>query len=151
MIRGVWLLLVPALLVAPLLHASPNRDVCAFYLEREKHSGCGPSGYYLRFGHKFCSLFAQHEAQLSPNGRAWMHRTRECLIQELAAVGGEISCHAVPAVAAEHHLYCYEVTRHCDLSIRDRAVMMRLTSSHLREAAEFLGLTVINARCVLPF
>ncbi|KAF5334242.1 hypothetical protein D9758_017095 [Tetrapyrgos nigripes] len=69
-------------LTIPTNCSSPPPQTCTFYagcLEPAFH--CGPEGYPLGFGEKFCTKFSlpSNIARLSPKGQEWMYTTMHCL------------------------------------------------------------------------
>jgi hypothetical protein len=139
---------VLSLILAPQAQALPV-DPCQFYLDREQEAQCGPQGYYVEFGHRFCTLYSRSSRLLSARGQRWMEQTRECLIRKMQQEEPRLACSQVPMVAQDHHASCYAETGYCNLSLRDRAVLMGLTAQNLRDAGQLAGLFVFNLGCAL--
>jgi len=91
---------------------------CSYYLHREIDQTCGPSGYYVDFGYKFCSKFMfakRHWLDFSPKAYTWLTNVGLCLqkqlhqerCESLAADKESLSCKAVESYAMKSHPECY--------------------------------------------
>ena len=47
------------------LEALANEGNCDFYLEMEKLKQCGPTGYLINYGYKYCNKFGQYAYQFN--------------------------------------------------------------------------------------
>jgi Stanniocalcin family. len=108
----------------PLLEcANPSRDSCSFYadcLESQYH--CGPAGYPIGYGQKFCQKFSDRRSELSPSGQTWMLDTMHCLQTALIPEAtGEMNktCDEVRKKAFGTHAECYVDTGVCMLPLED--------------------------------
>lgn len=75
----------------PAICTDPQRDNCSFYpvcVESRYH--CGPSGYPIGYGLRYCEKFREERDKLSAEGQDWMLNTMLCLQRKLIpyAVGG---------------------------------------------------------------
>ncbi|PPQ79092.1 hypothetical protein CVT26_004052 [Gymnopilus dilepis] len=106
------------------LCANPPRGHCEFYracLESKFH--CGPDGYPLGYGEKFCQKFQADQAELSTAGREWMLDTMQCLQRALvpeaeSPTGADQakSCDDLKEKAFASHAPCYIDNGLCTLS-----------------------------------
>jgi hypothetical protein len=111
--------------VIPTICLNPPRDDCSFYavcLESRYH--CGPNGYPIGFGQKFCEKFRADRGQLSARGKAWMLDTMQCLQEKLvpeanASVGTAITCDSLEKKAFGTHAECYLQNGLCTLPPSD--------------------------------
>ncbi len=103
---------------------APTGD-CRFYLNcLEDQIQCGPSGYPIGYGFKYCEKFSA-ETRLSLQGKAWMTRTRQCLQKSLLPYvnqeGDVQKCSQLMEDAFDSHPRCYTLKESsiCHLSIPD--------------------------------
>jgi hypothetical protein len=96
---------------------------CEFYRCRERNSGnaCGPRGYYLAFGEKYCDRFSRTlEPKLSPAGKRWLRKARICLMEHLDRnIPFDAPCATVKASAFDSHPGCYVTSGICFLPSSD--------------------------------
>jgi len=88
----------------------PRRSDCTFYAScLEQSVPCGPGGYALGFGDRYCKKF--QAARLSPEGTAWTSSVMLCLEQALVPYEGparkSASCEEIAAAAFGSHPGCY--------------------------------------------
>ena len=93
-------------------------ETCDFYLtclEDEYH--CGPDGYPVGYGHKYCSKFTDHLADFSESGQLWIKKTLVCLKQTLLPLVGkdDTTCQIIHDAAFDSHPKCYALNGFCDL------------------------------------
>ncbi|KAJ6589981.1 hypothetical protein DFH09DRAFT_1140582 [Mycena vulgaris] len=110
------------------LHPPP--DSCTFYADcLESRYNCGPTGYPLGYGQRYCNKFKTGRATLSERGQTWMHATMHCLQEALVpdVVGGQNAaenCAALEHKAFASHAGCYVRSGVCKLPLSDwRAVL----------------------------
>jgi len=114
------------------LCSDPPRGQCQFYrdcLEARYH--CGPAGYPLGYGEKYCEKFSQSQDRLSSKGQIWMLDTMECLQRYLVpdATSGEVSpssCDALKEKAFDSHSICYVRDGLCTLELHDYLVIFEI-------------------------
>jgi hypothetical protein len=107
--------------------SQPIRDNCSFYTHCLEHAyQCGPTGYPLAYGHKFCAKFRSERARLSPVGQEWMLDTMHCLqialVPELTMA--RMSCKRLEKRAMESHGRCYVDNGFCELGFEQRREIM---------------------------
>jgi hypothetical protein len=111
-------------LLTPLLSwagdvCEPNVDSCGFYLCKEQTHNCGPKGYPIGFGFKFCQIYLHSEKNYSPAAHAWLRRVRVCLMEEFAKTDAENpgrTCGEIKSEGFGSHVGCYVKTGFCELS-----------------------------------
>ncbi|KAH9479093.1 hypothetical protein JR316_0007672 [Psilocybe cubensis] len=132
------------------LCSDPPRGQCDFYREcLESKFHCGPKGYPLGYGEKYCEKFVAGQDKLSPAGQKWMMDTMQCLQRVLVPDAteseadnrkpGELDhsdtksarestdtgsnnnkrCDALKQKAFDSHSECYLANGLCSLSGRD--------------------------------
>ena len=112
------------------LCSNPVRGQCSFYedcLETRYH--CGPDGYPLGYGEKYCNKFNAAIDKFSPKAQVWMLDTMECLQRALVlettgpldlAGANEISpCDDLRRKAFDSHAECYIQNGLCTLGVKD--------------------------------
>ncbi|KAF7297985.1 hypothetical protein HMN09_01019400 [Mycena chlorophos] len=111
----------------------PPLDNCSFYadcLETRYH--CGPTGYPLGYGQKYCDAFQVARKTLSAEGQAWMVRTMHCL--QLALVDDALgtgpnatrTCAALEDKAFGTHARCYVQSGVCRLPVEDWEAILEI-------------------------
>ncbi|EFC35956.1 predicted protein [Naegleria gruberi] len=129
----VLLLLIVALVVAPsyqlslspelratCLAAIQSYDKCTFYTQcLEKIKPCGPNGYALGYGYKYCSKFfsdVNSGAYKSEYAQKWVSSTGHCLqkflmqnvVEKLLSnTGSEWNCERIIDASFNSHPGCY--------------------------------------------
>jgi hypothetical protein len=100
----------------------PSVNSCGFYLCKEQEMACGPKGYLLAFGHKFCQEFLSTEQNYSPEAHAWLRRVRVCLMNKLQEITEQdgLTCKDIKRDGFRSHADCYVTTGFCELSPRDQ-------------------------------
>jgi hypothetical protein len=102
--------LVPTQLEAPV----PIPGTCTYYTQVvEPLFQCGPKGYVLGYGAKFCQAFSDDRVNFSPNGQAWIWSVMDCLQAKLVPVveaqvaGSSITCAQLKTFGFGTHPTCY--------------------------------------------
>jgi hypothetical protein len=106
---------IPCDAVAP-IYPAPSRcsdpvpRTCAFYADcLEARMPCGPGGYALGYGEKYCSRY-DVDHHLSPEGLAWRDSVLHCLQESLVPVlagAATMTCDALTTFAFDSHPRCY--------------------------------------------
>jgi hypothetical protein len=96
--------------VAASVCEAPQIRDCTFYPSCIEHNvPCGPGGYALGFGEKYCNKFKA--AQLSPAGAAWTSSVMLCLEKALVTYAApakkSASCEQIAQAAFDSHPACY--------------------------------------------
>ncbi|KAJ4474230.1 hypothetical protein J3R30DRAFT_649097 [Lentinula aciculospora] len=132
--------LATSLSTPPINCTSPPPHTCTFYSAcLESHFHCGPEGYPLGFGEKFCTKFnmPQNVERLSTKGKDWMWTTMGCLQRALVSEldvpvvssglqssSTEDVCKALEDKAFSTHAPCYLSSGLCSLSLEDWVVIV---------------------------
>ncbi|KIK03692.1 hypothetical protein K443DRAFT_676526 [Laccaria amethystina LaAM-08-1] len=101
----------------------PPRDQCTFYadcLEAKYH--CGPFGYPMGYGTKFCNKFSFSRDKFTKAGQKWMLDTMQCLQNALVseATGAvNMTCQKLEEKAFASHPRCYLSSGLCELPMLD--------------------------------
>ncbi|KAJ3977939.1 hypothetical protein EV361DRAFT_876085 [Lentinula raphanica] len=116
----------------------PPPHTCTFYSAcLESHFHCGPEGYPLGFGEKFCTKFSlpDNVNRLSRKGEEWMWTTMACLQRALvpeldkvvpAGQGDKRACQALKDKAFSTHAPCYLTSGLCSLPPEDWVVIVEV-------------------------
>lgn len=118
----------------PSICTNPQRGNCSFYdvcLESRYH--CGPSGYPLGLGQKYCLAFAANLAKFSPRGQVWVLDTMQCLERALVpeAEGAPqavniTTCDQLEKYALSTHPACYIDNGLCTLPPSDWEELLKV-------------------------
>lgn len=107
----------------------PPRDDCTFYTDCiESAYSCGPRGYPISQGLRYCTRFQSYRARLSPAGQDWMLDTMRCLQEALIPFLYEdrTDCRTLEKIAFRSHSDCYLRTGVCRLSFHDMLAVVEL-------------------------
>ncbi|CAK5266083.1 unnamed protein product, partial [Mycena citricolor] len=101
--------------------ASPPLNNCSFYAEcLETRYHCGPQGYPIGYGQKFCTKFQAQATRFTPAGQTWMVNTMHCLQEALVpeatgSANSSTDCSALEDRAFSTHAPCYIKNGLCTL------------------------------------
>ena len=91
-----------------------RKSECGFYTDcLELFYPCGPSGYAIGYGYKYCNKFSSPEFEecASSDGEEWMNSTLTCLQEALVPIIEsdieDISCLSIKLDAFDSHSICY--------------------------------------------
>ena len=108
-------------LTCPNVEAKISQQLdCSFYtdcLEAKYH--CGPDGYPVGYGNKYCEKFLEHRDEFSDAGQQWIDGTLTCLKKALEPdmITSETeTCDKVNDDAFASHVQCYVDNGFCDLA-----------------------------------
>lgn len=92
-------------------------DSCLFYANcREARYHCGPPGYPVGYGAKFCPKFSDDCAQMSARGQTWMFDAMQCLqralVPEATGTKAGVTCGSIKTEAFGTHTGCYVGSGH---------------------------------------
>ncbi|KAF9228276.1 hypothetical protein BS17DRAFT_773401 [Gyrodon lividus] len=102
---------------------NPRMDQCSFYatcLESRYH--CGPDGYPIGYGQKYCQKFSDERSNLDAQGQKWMIDTMHCLQFVLvpdAIDANATTCNALKDQAFASHAGCYTSNGFCTLGVHN--------------------------------
>ncbi|KAE9400137.1 hypothetical protein BT96DRAFT_658648 [Gymnopus androsaceus JB14] len=116
---------------------APPPHTCTFYAAcLEPHFHCGPKGYPLGFGEKFCTKFSlpSNMGRLSEKGQTWMWNTMSCLQRALVpeldtsihVIESKEACKSLEEKAFSTHAPCYLTSGLCSLSPEDWIVIVEI-------------------------
>ncbi|KAJ3308258.1 CCR4-NOT regulatory complex component [Boothiomyces sp. JEL0838] len=132
----------------------PIANDCSFYTDCvEPTFPCGPSGYTLGYGHRFCQAFKDGESQYTPKGQEWLKSVMMCLQQKLVPlVEGDMSfktCDALRQYAYGTHPYCYTLPGEtiCEISPLDWARLLVTIRSELLDPATYKQAVAVAVSC----
>ncbi|KAL4477721.1 hypothetical protein ABPG74_002871 [Tetrahymena malaccensis] len=95
-----------------------NND-CGWYINcLEDAYMCGPKGYPVGYGYKYCSRFVEKFNKFSPAGQKWIDGTLTCLKQSLKDAlihSDSMTCADVNKIAFNSHPKCYVENGFCEL------------------------------------
>ncbi|KAJ7032745.1 hypothetical protein C8F04DRAFT_1106401 [Mycena alexandri] len=108
---------------------NPPQGSCTFYADcLESRYHCGPTGYPLGYGQKYCTKFLAERERLDSPGQTWMLATLHCLQVALVpdfvpdATGSPnatATCQALEDKAFGTHAGCYVSNGVCKLPLSD--------------------------------
>jgi hypothetical protein len=127
---------------------SPSSESCEFYqcLESEYH--CGPTGYPIGYGYKYCEAYADASSQFSSKGQAWISKTRLCLQQALVKDATcKSSCKVVSGDAFASHKSCYVKSGVCGLTCKDYELIFETVGDELFSPQAVLQEIETGASC----
>ena len=140
------------LLILSLIALSLSKDCsamvyngnCEFYTQclEEKYS-CGPHGYPVGYGYKYCSKFLKFFEEFPATGKKWVEKTLICLKDALYPLyDARSNCDVIYAVAFASHPECYFQAGFCDLFI-DSANIFKTLQALLKvyEVKDFMSVT----------
>jgi len=119
-------LILGLVMLAPLFSQAsrciPKTENCTFYACEEKYRRCGPDGYPLAFGFRFCRVFLNTEKEYSPPAQGWLRKVRLCLMTTFRDVNKDPqkSCGRIRSDSFKAHIGCYKSTGFCELDIFDQ-------------------------------
>ena len=109
----------PATCPNPSAEAAVPKD-CSFYQDCvEATFECGPKGYPIGYGYKYCERFLEQESEFSPEGQAWINGTLTCLKAALVPSVEKpdgVTCDQVKTIAFDSHVQCYIDNGFCELA-----------------------------------
>lgn len=129
----------------------PIEQDCSFYPRcLEAQVPCGPDGYALGFGLRYCNKFKEHHYSFSPRGRLWLWSTMKCLQNALIPVAnGQVTmtCPEIRSFAITSHAPCYTQPGQsiCQLPLTDWTRLFVIIVEELNDPATWaLMLEVLN-------
>ena len=97
-----------------------NNGDCEFYNCFENRRNCGPNGYMIGYGGKYCHRFGEHYDNFNAAGKKWIDCTRKCLTKALIQSYQEnqpagYACSNVTSLAFHTHVDCYHDCGFCHI------------------------------------
>lgn len=98
---------------------------CEYYscIAEAKH--CNRFSYPTNFGKRICLRYQTNLNQFSESGKMWVETVRKCLIHEMSTFEENLSCHGLRSRAFKSHVPCYIQNGYCDLSMKDKDLVMK--------------------------
>ena len=116
-------------------------ETCDFYpqcLETKYH--CGPKGYPIGYGFKYCSKFINFFDNFPPKGQEWIKKTLVCLKQALLKDFN--SCDQLYDTAFNSHPECYFKAGFCDLFLDPKHIKQTIQALlKVYELKDFASIT----------
>lgn len=125
---AILLAFVSGLQASDLQECASKNLGCDFYRCVDKEMPCGDDGYLLGFGERFCLRFDNILDNLSPQGKTWFFTARQCLTEKILTLDKSSSCHEIEEKSYSDHKPCYIESGYCDLSVKDKAFIMKVIS-----------------------
>lgn len=122
-------------------------DDCEFYTCMETKRACGPKGYQVGFGRKYCLKFTENQTKFSYEGQGWLNRTKLCLMKKLLENHNEVVCDSIKKQAFKDHIACYYDSGYCELSGADKWNIMKIVGSSILKPKLFKSGFKIQRRC----
>ncbi|OZJ06316.1 hypothetical protein BZG36_00725 [Bifiguratus adelaidae] len=99
---------------------TPSLTSCDFYSCLEDQYHCGPNGYPIGYGLKYCEKYTANADKFSTQGQQWIDNVRLCLQQDLLKDANcNSNCTAVNDDAFASHAGCYIQSGLCSLPPTD--------------------------------
>ncbi|KND04330.1 uncharacterized protein SPPG_00060 [Spizellomyces punctatus DAOM BR117] len=114
---------------------APTPHTCTFYAScLEVAIPCGPDGYALGYGNKFCSKFQASADKFTDAGEQWMYNVMSCLQHSLVPKlpnnstnsPKPMSCSELKSFAYGTHPNCYLSAGVCTLAPKDWIVLLEV-------------------------
>ncbi|KAI6229959.1 Stanniocalcin family protein [Aphelenchoides fujianensis] len=122
MIRAVVFVL---LLV--IVEAARNHEVCNEYRTFEHERQCGPKGYFLAYGERYCNKFLDSVSSFDEDGRKFIRCTATCLVDSMRSYLDQHSsgtCAAIEHDAYRQHVKCYLKCGFCGACKANRRALL---------------------------
>lgn len=126
-------------------------STCDFYTCLEARHDCGPDGYPLAYGFKYCEAFNAETHKFTEQGQIWILRVRLCLQQALpTTVNCQTSCAQIESDAFASHAACYVDNGLCELRLSDWIALVEVVGVPTLKliAPELENVLQVAERCV---
>jgi len=82
---------------------------CQFYDVLEQSKQCGPKGYLIGYGGKYCRKFGENADEFNEAGKLWIKGVRKCLMHYILRDIDykTVDCDELKRQAFESHVQCY--------------------------------------------
>ncbi len=124
-------------------------SLCEFYTKYDDVKNCGPTGYPVRYGKRYCEAFARRIQDFSRRGKSWLESTLVCLQNELRPTMHDpsITCDSLNDLSIDHHAKCYVENGFCELGFKDKLATLSITRSDLFTSNFFQGMSRSSYMC----
>ena len=98
---------------------------CDIYATLESNiQSCGPLGYLLGYGQRYCHLFSLNALNFSLKGQNWVRLTRFCLANKISQISlidsnSYNTCKEIQEYGIQSHASCYVSSGFCELPLHD--------------------------------
>ncbi|MCK6595615.1 MAG: hypothetical protein L6Q33_10470 [Bacteriovoracaceae bacterium] len=107
---------------------------CQYYACKEQELGCGPKGYLLNYGQRFCRKFYDElEMKLTATGSMWIQEAATCLQEKIEFESHTQDCKKMRKFAYSSHSNCYSKANFCQLPLEDKVKIIRFLNSELHK------------------
>lgn len=132
----------------------PIAKDCSFYTRcLEPTVPCGPFGYSINYGQKYCESFKKDSPNFSPKGQEWLWMVMTCLQENLLPItNGTISkptCKGLKTFAYATHAECYTIPGHsvCDIPPGDWVRLLWIIKNELFDVETLKTAIQVNKNC----
>jgi hypothetical protein len=138
----------------PMCHSAcmnPVMQTCSFYSDcMESKVPCGPNGYALSYGLKFCHKFSSTLESFSPRGQRWIWDTMNCLQKTLvpSLENCKNNCSILQKAAFASHPRCYVKSGVCELPAFDWVTIVSVVGKDLLNEEGFVQALKTVPHCV---
>lgn len=115
---------------------------CSYYIEcLEANYHCGPDGYPVGYGNKYCSKFLQFFDDFPPEGKQWVEKTLTCLKGAIQPnIKSSLTCQNIFDIAFDSHPDCYVQSGFCTALLNNMTSMTKALIE-VYEVKDFLSFT----------
>lgn len=131
----------------------PKERDCSFYSNcMESKIPCGPKGYSLGYGGKYCEKFKENHSSFSAAGQEWIWDVMSCLQNRLVPVLNEqplLTCANLKTFAFESHASCYTAKGNsvCSLPPSDWSRLLWIIRRELFDAETYKTAIMVLSKC----
>ena len=112
----ITLAIFTAIISAQTCQQLADNGTCDFYPKcMEENNHCGPTGYPMGYGNKYCSKFTKFMDVFPPQGKEWIRKTLICLKTALLPIVKGSTCKVIFDTAFDSHPRCYIESGFCDM------------------------------------
>lgn len=133
---------------------APIQKDCSFYRCLEGTVPCGPNGYALGYGLKYCTQFLDNFSKFSAKGQLWIISTCYCLQSALVPVANgsvKMTCDEIHSFAFDSHPGCYTQRGNsiCNISFSDWNLVYHVIKDELKSLETWKQIENVIKACVL--
>lgn len=122
---------------------------CEYYSCVSEAKHCESYSYPLQFGKRYCLRFTDRLKNFSARGKMWVEEVRKCLIHNMSTYEEDVTCGQIRRKAFRDHVPCYVESGFCNLSLRDKRLIIKTALPALKNRFVIRdGLKILKA-CAL--
>lgn len=128
----------------------PIEEDCSFYTRcLEAKVRCGPEGYAIGYGLRYCEESEAHVQSFSPQGQVWLWATMLCLQTQLIGVAnnGGMDCEQIRTFAFGTHAYCYVQSGICFIPPTDWVQIFLIIYTDLNDPETWKSMLDVGESC----